>query len=183
MSKNPWTTVKENKIYENKFGYTLWDNDVITPAGKPGKFMLLEHYDFSVIVPVTKDGQLVLVKQWRYSMGKQTLELPSGGGEKGEDPENVAKRELMEETGGHSNNWKLLNKSWTANGCARMRGWYYLAQDVELENELHNDETESTEAVLVPFEKAVQMAINNEFEENRTIMAILLAREEMTKHR
>lgn len=177
MDKNPWVTVKENIIYTNKFGYTLKDNDVITPAGKPGKFMVLEHTDYAAIVPITSDGNLVMVKQWRYSIGKQTLEIPAGGGNINEEPLLTAKRELLEETGASGDNWKLLSEFWTANGCAKMKGRIFLATDVQINQKAHNDDTETTEVELVPFEKAVQMVKNQEFDEGRTIMGILLAKE------
>jgi ADP-ribose pyrophosphatase len=52
-----------------------------------------------MVVPVTSAGDIVLVKQYRHNLKCDTVELPAGTLNKGEDPEQAAIRELEEETG------------------------------------------------------------------------------------
>jgi ADP-ribose pyrophosphatase len=52
-----------------------------------------------MIVPVTSAGDLVLVRQYRHNLKRDTLELPAGTLDKGEQPDEAAMRELEEETG------------------------------------------------------------------------------------
>ena len=40
-----------------------------------------------------------MVRQFRYALGRETLEIPAGKVDKGELPEECARRELLEETG------------------------------------------------------------------------------------
>jgi 8-oxo-dGTP pyrophosphatase MutT (NUDIX family) len=48
---------------------------------------------------VTAAGGLVLVRQYRHNLKRDTLELPAGTLDRGEEPEDAAIRELEEETG------------------------------------------------------------------------------------
>src|SRR5512146_989245 len=52
-----------------------------------------------VMVGVTGDGNVILEKQFRPPMGRDVIELPAGLVEPGENMEEAAKRELIEETG------------------------------------------------------------------------------------
>jgi len=51
------------------------------------------------ILALTKDNKIVLAKQFRPGPEKVLLELPGGGVDTGETPEEAAKREFLEETG------------------------------------------------------------------------------------
>ena len=53
----------------------------------------------AMILPITKNNEVVFIKQFREVLGKETLELPAGIIEAGEEPIVAAKRELEEETG------------------------------------------------------------------------------------
>jgi ADP-ribose pyrophosphatase len=66
---------------------------------KSGSLFIEESEAASVAVVVFYEGNLTLVRQFRHQMDQQTFELPGGGLEHGEQPENGAKRELDEETG------------------------------------------------------------------------------------
>ena len=55
--------------------------------------------DYLAIVALTPDGRFPLVRQYRPALEAFTLELPAGLVERGEDPADGCRRELLEETG------------------------------------------------------------------------------------
>lgn len=178
---NPWKLLKRNLIYENKFGYHLYDDDVLTPSGKEGKYMVLESRGFVGIVALTEDKKVLLIKQWRYAVGQEFVEIPAGTLEDNEDPLFTAKRELLEETGATSDNWVKLSSYWLGNGAMKIKGHLYLAQDVVVGSD-HQEADEKISVEQIDFNKAVEMVTSGKIEEGRTISGILLAEKHLNQH-
>lgn len=54
--------------------------------------------DGVIILPLTVDGDILMVRQFRHSIGRETLELPAGSIEPKENILDAALREVQEET-------------------------------------------------------------------------------------
>ncbi len=88
----------------------------------------------------------MLVRQYRFGVGKTTVEIPAGIIDAGETPEQTAIRELKEETGYTAASWKYLgwvetNPAFLNNLCHQ-----YLALDVV---KTHPPELDEGEAISV----------------------------------
>jgi ADP-ribose pyrophosphatase len=70
-----------------------------------------------MIVPVHDDGTLALVKQYRYLLGRDSIEFPAGGVPEGKSPEEHARQELAEESGLRAVAWKRLGTFASWNGA------------------------------------------------------------------
>jgi len=176
MMQNPWKLVKENIIYQNKFGYTLHDDDVITPAGNPGKFMVLEHNDFAIIVAVTPDNKIIMVRQWRYSIGRECLELPAGSSNKGENLIDTAKRELLEETNYISDDWQELKVYKVGTGAMRINGHIFLAKNAQLSDQGHQDDTEVITVETYSYSELLDMIDQNIISDDKSLLSLLLVK-------
>ena len=94
------TTVATKSVYENRW-MRVREDVILRQDGSKGIYGVVEKPDFAVIAPVEDDGSVHLVEQYRYPVGARFWELPQGSWEHapGADPLEVARGELLEETG------------------------------------------------------------------------------------
>jgi ADP-ribose pyrophosphatase len=74
-------------------------DEVLLKDGKMGKRVKIDHPEAAAVIPFISDHEIIMVRQFRYALGGETLEIPSGKVDLGEKVEACAKRELVEETG------------------------------------------------------------------------------------
>ncbi len=85
-------------------------DEVELPSGRVTERIRVEHPDAAALVPILEDGRIILVKQYRYSIQEETLEIPAGKIDSGEDPEECIRREFIEETGYEVKNLDFILK-------------------------------------------------------------------------
>lgn len=74
-------------------------DEVLLSNGKVGKRIRIDHPEAAAVVPFVSEDEILMVRQYRYALGRETLEIPAGKLDPGETPEEGAMRELLEETG------------------------------------------------------------------------------------
>jgi ADP-ribose pyrophosphatase len=80
------------------------------PDGRPRGREYLTHPGAVGVLAFASPTKILMVKQFRYPVGKFTLEIPAGKLSKGENPLDCVRRELEEETGFvPSKVWKLAS--------------------------------------------------------------------------
>lgn len=78
----------------------LTERAVAFAPGAPSEiYHAVDQQDYIAIVALTADGLFPIVRQYRPAVERRTWELPAGMVEKGEDPSECCRRELLEETG------------------------------------------------------------------------------------
>lgn len=93
-----WKTLSSKEAYKNKW-IRIREDQVIQPNGTEGIYGVLElGHDVVYVVPIWEDGSMELVRQFRYPLQKDTWEFTAGQADE-DDPEQAARRELLEETG------------------------------------------------------------------------------------
>ncbi|MFA4845148.1 MAG: NUDIX hydrolase [Patescibacteria group bacterium] len=110
----------------------------------------------TVEIIVTK-GDLILIQEEQQPDRPLSLTIPGGRIEKGEDPLDAAKRELLEETGCVSDEWSLSQEvmpfqkiDWTI--------YLFIARDARQEQDSHLDAGEKIEVRWVTFDAFLDLA-------------------------
>jgi len=91
----------------NEDQYLIWLRDAVYfPQGIPGTYdrviwrnEVKDKFPGVAVLPVLPSGQIVLILNYRHATRSWELELPRGGKESQETPQESALRELKEETG------------------------------------------------------------------------------------
>lgn len=177
--KNPWKTLSTRLVYENSW-IRLREDQVITPAGAPGIYSVVEVKPALGIVALTEDLQTYLVGQYRYPLGVYSWEIPEGGGKVGESLIETARRELKEETGLEAETWTLLGDFYTSNCIMNEVATIYMAENLH-QGQSKPDDTEELTIKLVPFKQAYQMVLDGEIKDSMAIFGLLQAHNLLTK--
>ena len=149
-------------------------DDVELPNGHNAVREWIKHPGASAVIPLLPDNQIILVRQFRYAVGKVTLEVPAGKLDKlGEDPIECAKRELGEETGYTAGKiWKLTTIATTV-GFSDEYIHLYAASDLT-PGKIHPDSDEFINVVKIPLTAALQMVESGKIFDAKSAVSILL---------
>ena len=164
------------KIAWHSQWFQVREDGVKLPDGTDGIYNVLEMRDSVFIVPVLTDGRIVLIRNYRYPLGEWVWEVPAGGIEAGQTPEEAAHEELLQEVGGVAGQMQFLLKANTMNGIGNHHANFYLATDVQLQHPEH-EQMEFISVHPIAVEEAYTLATNGQMNDAISITALLLARQ------
>ena len=147
---------------------------VTLPNGKIATREWIKHPGAICCVPILPTKKIGLIRQYRYALKKHMIEIPAGKLDRGEDPENCAKRELEEEIGFKANKISFLANIHPAIGFADEIMWLYLAEDL-IKTKTKLDDDEFLELIPTKLEDALRMVWNGEITDVKTIIGIVWA--------
>lgn len=152
----------------------LRKDQVQMPNGRLTVREVVEHSDSVCMVPLDDDGNVLLVRQYRKPTESALLELPAGGIEEGETPEQAAMRELQEEVSHVAGSLKPLAGFWLAPGWCDEYMYAFLATDLR-PSDLEQDYDEIVETRRVPLAQTLDLIGNGEICDAKSIAALLQA--------
>ncbi len=132
----------------------------------------------SIVFPVIsgEHSYVVAIKEFRHGMSRLSLELPGGGPEGDESPLEVAKRELLEETGYEAGQLiELKPRPWAETQAMNLRFTPFLAIDCKRVAEPIVEENCHAETVVMPIEEWYRKIFAGEVESGHTLALSLLA--------
>jgi len=160
-------------VFDGKL-LTVHCDKVELPNGKQALREFIRHPGAVAVVPVTQDGNIVLVRQYRYPVGKTILEIPAGKLDKGEHPDDCARRELEEETGYIANRIRKLSSIYTTPGFTDEVIHLYIADDLTLAKQ-RPDEDEFLDVEVYSKQQIKVMIHDGIITDAKSMLALLLA--------
>ncbi len=123
-----------------------------------GDYIVLDAPDWVIVIPEIEDGaagrkEFFMVKQWRHGAKCLSVEFPGGVIDKGEEPEQAARRELLEETGCRAGKLTKLGQVNPNPALFSNRTHIFLAQDLECTGGQSLDADEFVNVIKVPVEE------------------------------
>jgi len=162
--------IQSELIYDGKI-IKVQKDTVELPDGKTAQREVVRHPGAVGVVAV-RDDKVLMVRQYRYALGKETLEIPAGKIDPGEEPQKCAARELREETG-YDGDFSFLGVFHTSPGFADEIIYLYLANNLRW-SPLEADEDEFLGVLSIPREEAIEMAYQGQIQDAKTLIGILL---------
>ncbi len=166
-------TISSRSIFQGRIIEVRVDT-IRLPNGREATREIVDHDPSICVVPVDDANNVLLVRQYRKPTESFLLEVPAGGIEKGETPEEATRRELQEEIGHTAGNLRELTAFWLAPGWASEYMYAYLATDLT-PAALDADEDEFIEVVRVPLTEIPGKIASGEIRDAKSVASLLLA--------
>jgi ADP-ribose pyrophosphatase len=160
------------RLHTRTFSASL--DEVLLRDGGTGKRMKIDHPEAAAVVPFVSDDEVLMVRQYRYALGKETLEIPAGKLDPGETPEVCVRRELLEETGYEAEQVSLLYSYAPAIGYSNEIIHIYAARGLRKRRE-EVDEREISSVEVFPLRKLREMVAKGLLVDGKTLLALFFA--------
>ena len=172
-----WATTSRETVHSSPW-YSILKDQITLPDGEKREYTYIDHPGSVFVVPMTDAQEIVLLRSYRYTIDQWCWEVPAGGlgDQGGKSPEEVARIELLEETGSEATGFTHLGGRFLGNGIAKHWGEFYIAHGVTPKCPTTTDQTEViSELKIVSVDTAQAMAIDGTINDGDSALAILLA--------
>lgn len=147
---------------------------VTLPDGSQATRDIVRHPGASAVIALNEKGEMYMVRQFRKPLEAESLEIPAGKLDHGEDPLECARRELKEETGLSAGRLKHIVSIHSTPGFSDEVLHLYAALNLfEGDSCADADEFISTERYSVP--QLLDMILDGRITDAKTIIGVFLA--------
>lgn len=161
------------KVFEGiLFDVYQWEQEQFD--GTHRTFEKLHRNDSAVVIPVLDNGKLLLAEDTQPGRNP-VLTFPGGQGERGEDAETMARRELLEETGYEADElvlWKVVQPSSKIEWAI----YTFIARKLRRVSEPSLDAGERIELREVTFDELMELAEDPVFQNKEMVLDLVKAR-------
>ena len=164
--------LRSEEIYRGRI-LDVYKDTVLLENGTEAIREVVHHPGGACVVPLTSDGCVLMVRQFRYPHHTETLEVPAGKLEYGEEPLQCAVRELKEEVGGEAESLESLGSLFPTPAYDEEVIYMYLARQITETSTQSLDADEFLDVVRIPLTDAVQMVMENRIRDAKTQIALL----------
>lgn len=168
-----WTIKSSERRYKDEFA-EFWVDDCVGPDGRETQRAIMRLLPGVAVLPVDEEGFVRLVRQFRYAVGKESVEVVQGGVEEGEGAEEAARRELKEELGAEADELIDLGlvDAVTSQVFSPMR--IFVARGLRF-GEPDREGTEQLEVVKLKLAEAARMVMDGDMTQGTSCVLVLKA--------
>lgn len=163
--------LSSKEIYQGRI-LKLRVDTVLTADGHKSTREIVAHEPCVGVVAVDNEGNVLLVNQYRSPLGKELLEIPAGGIDKGEKPATAVIREMREETGLKPGKVERLTGFYLSPGFCDEYMHLFLAKDL-VPAPLSAEDTADIEVVKVPAEQIPELIFSGKIEDSKSVAGLL----------
>ena len=141
--------------------------------GSVGEYFHIDMTGACATIPLFEDGSTILLETYRYLLNTTLWEFPIGGMVPGDEPLDVARRELQEEAGLLANEWQLLGRFAPYKGASTEIDYFYLAKDLRW-TEQSLEPSEEITVHRMPFAEARERLMSQELIDGQSVVGLAL---------
>jgi len=169
--QGPYKVLSSEPRYRNRW-MAVREDRVIRPGGSEGLFGVVEMTSGSSVLALDADDKVFLVREYKYAIGRDSLEVVSGAMDEGETPLAAAQRELREETGLIASDWQAMGAVDPFTTAIRCVNYLFLARGLS-HTAASPEDGEELSIVSLPFDAAVRMVLAGEISHAGSCLLIL----------
>ena len=172
----PWRRLSSRTALKTKT-FAVKQDEVELPGkgGQTMEYSYLERADGVIVVPMRDANEVLMVEQYRYPIRSASLEFPAGLLDEGEDPEEAARRELVEELGVEAAELAPVGAFFQNAAVLNARSFVFLARGLR-DVGAHREATEIMESRPTSFAAVEGMIRDGRVSEAATICSYFLAK-------
>jgi ADP-ribose pyrophosphatase len=155
--------------------FSAYLDEVVLQNNQTGQRIRIDHPEASAIIPFVSDEEILMVRQYRYALGRETLEIPAGKLDPGENPDQCIRRELLEETGYEAGTIRRVYTYAPALGYSNELIHIYSGHQLKKAGS-GIDQREIAAVEKIPVEKLKQMIKERMILDGKTLLGLSLMR-------
>jgi len=147
--------------------------DTVTmPDGTKKTRDIVEYPEAVAVVAIDSDGKILLEWQYRHATGQELIEIPAGGIDPGETPEEAVCREMQEETGYFPRCVERLTSFYSAPGYSTEILHLFLAKDL-VEDRLTAEDSDEITLLRASRDEILRMISDGTIRDGKSIAGLL----------
>jgi len=179
-----WPVVRSADLHRDRWVVALREDWVRRPGpehaeSEPFRRVVMEHPGAAVVLAVDDDERVLCLWQYRHAVGRRFVEVPAGLlDQPGEEPLDVARRELVEEAGYEAEEWTHLVSTYASPGISAELAHLYLARGlrhVGRQGFTPEHEEAEMETGWVPFAELRAAVLDGRVQDAPVVIAVLTA--------
>ncbi len=169
----PWTINSSALKYKHKL-IELHEDQVTRPDGSPGVYARALVRPGVSVLAADEAGFVYLAREFRYAIGRESLEVVGGAIDADEEPPVAARRELQEELGIAAGALIALGRVDPMTSLIDSPSHLFLARNLQFQQK-HNEGSERITTVKLALPEAVRLVYDSQITHGASCTLILRA--------